>query len=165
VVELIIAIGMAAIMIVSIGGALNSVYKLNMRSEMREKALAYAKEYLEIINEKQNDEFACICNPAPCSPCIKGSQSCNPSTGYSSCWMKFPDGLGTNNPLYLNKITNSLQTTPDPLDNISPFNREIAIENLGDFNRKKITVTVTWPEQGSTKTVILSTILTGWKNL
>jgi type II secretory pathway pseudopilin PulG len=192
VVEILIAIGMAAIMIVSIGSALNSVHKLNSRSEVKEKALAFAKEYLEIINEAQSNLFACSCTlskpyTGTCvgDICTRGT-SCTKMTGYSSCWLAEP---GTDSSAKFHLVGNQLQPESETIIPEKLFQREITIENLpenppGFFNIKKITVTVcksrvknstppvtyfTCEEQqvqfSEKPLVTLSTILTGWKNL
>ena len=154
VVEILIAIGMTAIMIVSIGGALNSVHKLNKTSEIKEKALAYAKEYIEIINAVQNDEFGCKCTDPACSNCL-----CIPMPNYTSCWLATP-GSDLNAKYYINTVNQQLLIG---IETVGSYNRWINIKNLAGPNKKQIDVTV--QEQATGKEVKLSTILTAWKNI
>jgi len=170
VIEVLISLAMASIIILAVGSALSSIHKLNTTSAVKEKALAYAKQSMEIVSEIKNNEYACICDDS--GTCTKqlstkgnNGEICTcplPSPAYKSCWLPYPDGITTDSPYYLN---DNHQLTPG-VENINntPFTREINIENIsGDSNRKKVTVTVAWP--GSQQGIGLSTIFTAWENL
>ncbi|MDD5039947.1 MAG: hypothetical protein PHY34_02245 [Patescibacteria group bacterium] len=142
-VEVLISIGMAGVMIVSIGMAMSAIHRLNTSSSNKEQALAYAKESIEIITENQQALFGC--RPA------SGTCTCpHQITGYDSCWVET-----SNSPVA------GTETITD-----TEFSRMIAIENLGgDANRKKITAQVNWIEKGNTKSTSLTTTLTAWKEI
>ena len=174
IVEVMIALGMASVILVSVGNALSSTHKLNRASEMKEKALSFAKQYLEIVTEIKNDQFACRCSADDCNSnpgqCLKATdiQICSLPEGYTSCWTEYPDGQLSNTPLSLVQNTGVWEFLSG-VENITTdtrFDRQINLENIeSDFNRKKVTVKVTWTEGGLNKDVTLSTILTGWQNL
>lgn len=173
--EVILAIGVASLVIVSVGQSLSSMHKLTGKSETNEKALAYAKEYLEIINDTKNIEFKCVCSGTPpvCLTSQGNSCTCNLLPGYTSCWTQYPNtnSLTSNSELHLDSNrrlqarTNAAQ--PEPIPGDQTFTREINITHLdtdGRFNQKKIDVLVTWKENNQDKNLNLSTILTAWQN-
>ena len=55
--EVILAVGMAGIIIVSIGQSLSSMHKLTTKSEINEKASAYARQAMETIDVLKNNDF------------------------------------------------------------------------------------------------------------
>ncbi|MFC1687410.1 type II secretion system protein J [Patescibacteria group bacterium] len=189
VVEVLIALSMGGILVVSIGGVLASVHNNDVTSELREKALGYARQSLEIVTEIKNQEFACECTSSGgqdiCTgnTCTKSNdaQVCTLPSAYTSCWTQYRHGLVSNSPLHIvsggfgwQLAAGSEIISTDPI-----FSRDITIVNLQrdvdgnivesggtvDPNTKKTTVTVSWTERGNAKEVSLSTILTAWENL
>ncbi len=186
VVEVLVSLSMAAIIVLSIGQAVAAVHRVNNAGEQKEKALALAKQSLEIMTEIKNDSFACVCDSDSCAGgdlCTKVSdaQSCSLFGGFNSCWTEYPDNLAVNYPLQLeqNGGTFRLIYGIETVTSQPGFTREIVIENLQrdnngdivetggtqDINTKKITVTVKWNEQNIEKEVKVSTILTAWESL
>ena len=185
VIEVLISIGMAGIIIVGVGNSLASSHKLDTASGMKEKALAYAKQSIEIVTEIKNDQFACRCDIDTCSDiCTKASdgQTCTLFGGYDSCWTEYPIGLTNNYPLHLDLSPGGgweLAYGEEIIVSDPLFTRVISIDNLYrdadgyivdsggtlDINTKKVTVTVKWTEQNNSKEINLTTILTAWENL
>ncbi|OGY46172.1 MAG: hypothetical protein A3J62_03575 [Candidatus Buchananbacteria bacterium RIFCSPHIGHO2_02_FULL_38_8] len=189
VIEVVVVLGLSAIIITSIGNLLNSLYKINKAAELRTRAFSYAQESLEIINDKRNDLFACQCAVAGCSTCVRPSdgQSCTPFSGYDSCWTAYPAGsdlIGIETfRLYKSGSNWVLEAlSPDPssavIDLDPTFSRKITIKNAfrdinGDIassgtvdpNTKIITAKVWWKQRDDQHQVDLSTILTAWQNL
>lgn len=188
-VEVLIALSMGGILVASIGGVLASVHNNDVTSELREKALGYARQSLEIVTEIKNQEFACECTSSGgqdiCTghTCTKSSdgQSCTLPSAYTSCWNQYGHGLVSNSPLHIVSGGSGWQLaagnetiSADPI-----FSRDITIVNLQrdangnivesggtvDSNTKQVTVTISWTERGNPKDVSLSTILTAWENL
>ena len=85
VIEVMIAMSMAGIIIASIGNALLSVKRLGTETANKEKAVAYAQQALEVVNEQRNTLFS-PCNGTP-GVCTSGLQSCMIQSGYTSCWL------------------------------------------------------------------------------
>ncbi|MFA5070564.1 MAG: hypothetical protein WC528_04765 [Patescibacteria group bacterium] len=104
VVEILVAVSMAGIMIVSIGGALNSIHKLNARSEINEKAIAYAKQTLELVTDLKNHDFDADLSSVDSlaletgftrpSPAVTVTPLCRDGNGniMSACGASVPDG-------------------------------------------------------------------------
>ncbi len=140
VIEVLISIGMAGVMIVSIGMSMSAIQRLNKSSSYKEQALAYAKESIETITEQQQTLFGCDTTAGPCS--------CSPLPGYTSCWVDNPAVASEG------QIPNTV------------FTKKVTVENIaGDLNRKKITTEISWTEKNNTKTTRFSTIITAWKNI
>jgi len=57
VIEVLISLAMAGIIITAIGSSLSSIHKLNTGSAVKEKASAYAKQYMEIVTQIENNHF------------------------------------------------------------------------------------------------------------
>lgn len=179
VIEVLIALSMAAIIFVSIGTVLASVHKITSASALREQAQNLAKEQIEIITGIQHDVFGCLCpnesngSPDDCATtpgwCVQASdfQQCKLSSGYTSCWTPFPEGFENMNLLDIEKngTSWSLVDDDDQFIDDTTFKRNIALENIdGDSNRKKVTSTVTWNTNNKDYNVTYSTILTAWQN-
>lgn len=169
VVEVIICLGIAAVIIFSISQALAATHRLNTTSDSQEKALNYAKQSLEILTDTKNSQFSCTCSSCTNS-CTRPSdgQTCSLRTGYTSCWTTYANGLNLNSPLHLVWQTNKwiLVSGSEIIANDNSFQRQISLENLsGNPDRKKITVKVSWTENNITKEISLSTILTAWENI
>ncbi len=147
VIEILIALGMGAVIIASVGNVLLSVQRVSAESANKEKAVAYARQALEIVAAQQGALFSCSTTAGPCA--------CVPLAGYTSCW-----------PAY-----NGAVVAPFPA--IDPaFTRAVTAADwkrgdtgVPDTNVKKIVSTVSWVERGNTKSVSLSLILSAWKNL
>ncbi|KKW15220.1 MAG: hypothetical protein A2898_03640 [Candidatus Kerfeldbacteria bacterium RIFCSPLOWO2_01_FULL_48_11] len=190
VIEVLISLGMAVILVTSIGKVLASSHASDTTSRLREEAVAYARESLEIISDMKNDAFACHCTtdggPDACAgtTCTRtsgDSQQCTLSSGYTSCWTKFAESLTQLSPLHLELIGGAwtLREGEEPLTTQPLFTRVITIENLmrdangeiveaggtKDYQTKKATVSVSWDQNGNTHSVELSALLTAWQNL
>lgn len=186
VIEVLIALAMAGIIVVSIGKVLTTVHSRDLNTALQERGIAHAKESLEILSSIQNTSFACTCSTDSCasSVCTKSSdgQTCALAGLYTSCWTTYPDGLTSLTPLHLVHtgtewvLADGAEQIPaDPL-----FTRTITIINVlrgsnGDIvesggtvdpSTKKITTQVSWLDRnGQQKDIELSTLLTGWQNL
>ncbi|MBI4092356.1 MAG: prepilin-type N-terminal cleavage/methylation domain-containing protein [Candidatus Kerfeldbacteria bacterium] len=173
VVEVLIALSIAGIVFASIGNLVLAVQRIDHSSGLREQALAYAKQSLEVVNDIKDTAFTCRCSTGDCTTtpghCQKTSgdtQTCPLLSGYTSCWTQFTNGVGSNSPLHVQNSGGSWklvagQDTSDPT-----FTRELSITNQGgDSNVKQVLGTVSWNERGVAKSVALTLILTGWKNL
>ncbi|MFH0952124.1 MAG: hypothetical protein V1838_02945 [Patescibacteria group bacterium] len=186
VIEIIIVIGMATILITSIGSAMAANNRLNNAGEMKSQALAYAKESMEIITEIKNDAFVCSCPGGNCPPtgvCLRpsDSQSCNVFSGYSSCWTVYAVGLTTNAQLHLALVGSNWQLAPgrETITADPRYTREVSVSNLQrdsygaivesggtvDSNTKQVSVTVSWQENNQTREMVVTTILTAWQNI
>ncbi len=188
VIEVLLSLAMMAIIAVVIGNTLIAVHRLEGASDLRNRALTYTKQALEIITSLSanmiNNPFVCSSSASFSSTPNSGtviSDQCQlnsdttkkcrlPSPAYVSCWLDQPVGLSNNSDLHLQLISGNWKlVTIAPADEVpTPFNRTITIQNQNspaDSNIKTITATVTWTERGNTKQLQLSTILTAWKNL
>lgn len=163
------AIGMAAIVIVSVGNTLIANAHINTAALVRAQALNYARQTMEQVQQIKNQAFGCSLPSGGSGTCTKDDQSCTPNTGYTSCWTQYPDdpASGTHlslGPLHVDGGTLQLQNGTETVD--SKFTRGITFVNDGaDVNIKTATVDVSWTENGTTKHVSLVTEITGWKNL
>lgn len=203
IIEALVAVAMISVIFVVLGRSLSSVHKSYIASDRKDRAVAYAREYLDIVHEIMNDTtaFACKCGGVCSPPCTAGDgQQCTGLPGYKNCWVQYPihDNLNSYCLIPAHQVSPP-PSIPDPYscwpvkavnqggtwflmqgsDNSDPvFTRSIAIKNLcrdandnfatcgtPNYQTKKVTVTVSWPELGTTKQVQLSEIFTGWKNL
>lgn len=198
VVEVIIALSLAAVLIASIGQVLGALRRLDEASGMREKALGYARQYAEVLEQISPTlagPFACDCGASPCpgSSCtaIDGQVCTTLQAGYTSCWVAYPkgwSGLGLAcsgnqcGPIYLAELGGQwsfASTEPPPAD--PSFHHSIVLNNQWrlngaivpsgtagatvDWSTKKATITETWAEHGTAKSLELSTLVSGWKDL
>lgn len=146
VIEVLIALAMVSIIIVSIGNVLSSVHARDLSTELREQALGYAKESLEIVENMQSSSL------------FPDNVTGNPL---------HLEAAGT---------TWTFAAGPEDLTATPPFERrEIRVENMDrdasgnlvdlglgqpDVSTKKITVTLFWSEKEKAKELSLSTVLT-----
>lgn len=170
VIEVIIALGMAAIFITAIGNALANVHHLDTATAQRTQALAYAQQGIEDATSFQDSLFACT--PATAGNC-PATYTCTPLTGYTSCWTAYPDDNDLTTPAVVTGPFSfayvagkwQLQTGTVNLGVSNEYTRSIYIKNLDDpagpnnYNVKQVTAKIEW----AGKSVELSTILTGWK--
>lgn len=176
VVEVIIALGMAAVFIAAIGNALGNVHRLDTATAQRTQALAYTQQALDIVTSLQDSLFSCS-TPAACA----SGYSCTPLTGYTSCWTAYPDDPATpgqeSGPFHLHydagTLTWQLLAGTAPIESDPNYTWEITIINSdpttcfpsatpGHYcNVKTVTAEVGWAGNN----VTLSTVLTGWKNI
>lgn len=168
VIEVLIALGMGAIIIASVGNALLSVKRVGSESAHREQAVAYAQQALEVVNEQRNTLFP-KCNGTP-GICTGGGQSCTIQLGYTSCWLSLPGVVGV------------------PLPAVDPFTRVVTVKDSkqgdtgnNDSNVKQVEARVFWKkdnietcascQNGCTncnticrsRCIELTSILTAWK--
>jgi len=188
IIEVILTLGLLALVVVVIGKVLLSTHRLSQASELKTQALAYSQESLEIVNDSKNDLFVCRCATETCgsNTCTRGSddQFCNLAPAYTSCWTAWPADQIGNTDFYLQSVGGSWQLvalSPGSSETIAEnqrFERVISIENVlrdvdgniaaagtADPETKKVTVTVSWQERGRQNQVSLSNILTAWENL
>ncbi|OGY88951.1 MAG: hypothetical protein A3B30_03980 [Candidatus Komeilibacteria bacterium RIFCSPLOWO2_01_FULL_52_15] len=180
-VEALVAIAMASIIVVVIGSSLGSVYRVYTASTMKQQAVAYAQESLELITAYRNSPavFACI-GGTPCT--APDTQQCTPLTGYNGCWTRYPRGIPAGAAQYHFVSTGGawqLQSGAETIASNTAFSRAISLQNLcrdasgeiglagctEDLNSKQVTATVSWVERGQTKSVQLQKILNGSKPL
>lgn len=159
VIEILVSLSIGAVIIVVVGNVLLATHKLETFSKMRQESLAYAKEYLEIMNKISNQLFY---STSGCTP---------PSSAYTGCWPSTPPGyigggsITSTTQLYLVKVSGvwKLQNGVDT-SNALFVDRYLNLEDKdGDSNMKKITVTVRWNERGVVEKLSLSTVLTAWQ--
>lgn len=177
VVEVLLSLGMLAIIVVAVGNSLAANDRLSVTSFNRDQALNYARQALEIVQQIKNQEFSCSLTGTN-TTCNNGSpQDCTPLTGYTSCWSQFPTKTGggywSNGPLQL-VFVNPAWELQDGTETIGPFTRSLMINNSdascppaaapNHCNMKTVAATVAWTENGATKNVTLSTEITGWQN-
>lgn len=180
IIEVLIALGMATIIIVSVGNTLAANDRLSTASLAKERALNYARQGLEIIQSIKNDAFRCSV-VAPATTCSNGSPDvCTVLPGYAGCWSEFPAKAGgghwSNGPLKLVAVAGTwqLQDVSGAPEIIDIFTRTITISNSdpscppaaapNHCNIKTVTVDISWDDHGLTKHSILSTVISGWKN-
>lgn len=160
VVEVLIALGMAGIIISSVGGVVLSIERIDRDNALKESAIEYARQSLEIVGEQRNTLFACSCNSGgDCSvagKCTKaGIGTCDLASGYTLCWPSFNGevtaGLPAVDPRYTRKVTAE--------------NWQRGDTGVLDANVKKVTATISWTDRGVTKQTVLTTVVSAWKNL
>lgn len=184
VIEVLLALSLAAFLIASLGNLISSVRRLEQSSNMRQRALTHVRFALELVTNEQRRLFACNSSNCTCSAttCTRGDgQSCTLMPAYQSCWTLMPAGLVGEGPYHLAEVSGLWQliagaeTVPTDPD----FTRSIAVQNLmrdaggalvesggtTDPSTKRITVTVSWNERGVAKSLNLSTMLTAWANI
>lgn len=165
VIEVLLALSLAAFLIASLGNLISSVRKLEYSGDMRERALTHARFALELVTAEQRKLFACT------TGC-----TCTPLPGYTSCWTDF-----TGDPLHLQLSGGvwQLAAGAETVSSDTLFSRSISVANASrdgsgalvssggtpDSNTKLIRVTVGWNERGDAKSLSLATMLTGWANV
>lgn len=187
IIEALIAIFIVSIAVVVIGSTFSSAYKLYRAGEMKQIALSYAMESLELVEAYKNDFFSCMCGSG-CTSCTAQGQTCaTVNDGFTSCWTEFPLGYPTNpsqnGPLHLENQAGSWELADDEeiISSDNRFARKIEIENLYrdsstgeirdsatgvlDTNSKRIAVTVSWKERNEQKSATLSSIINAWESL
>lgn len=168
VIEVIIAIGLAAVVIAAIGNLIGATHRLTTASGKEIQAAAYAKEWIELVSVPVTTQsmFGCTCDTLGACPggspniCTIGTQTCRADSrpGFSSCWVEAPMDVGSfifsgSGPW---TMTESLA---------SGFTRTMTISNpSADFNVKKVLVEVSWQSGSTTRQTELSTFLTAWKD-
>lgn len=174
VIEVLIALGMGAIIIASVGDVLLSVQRVSAESANKERAVAYAQQAIERLQASVN---SLVHNPFSCSvvatatSCSNGSPNpCTPVTGYSNCWSEYPINSSSNGPWYIDDTL----TWHSGVETVGVFSQSIQFTNTDPdcsvvppirCNIKVATVDVSWVERMVPKVVRLSTVLTAWKNL
>ena len=185
--EVIVVLGIISFFIVVIGKTLFLVNTLNATSQKQTKALYYAQESLEIINDLKNDFFACTCGSDNCigDTCARAidGQSCSLFSAYTSCWTEYPEGFVGQTDYFFEAVGASwqLKALTGPVETIAgdpDFQRKIIIKNIkrdangdiadsgtADPNTKQVTVIVWYEARGVVHNIKLKTILTAWENL
>jgi type II secretory pathway pseudopilin PulG len=146
IIEVLLSLTMVVVLVVVVGNTLGAVHRLERASELRGRALGYAKEYLEIADTAKNQIFPPV------------SSGCTPQPGYTKCW-----AAATSGSLRLVFQSGSwvLQTGADTTT-YPGFTRTLTVQDLSDTNIKQITVTVAWVDRGATKQLQLNNVLTAW---
>ncbi len=181
VIEVMIALGIAVIIIISVGSLIISTHSLDTEASKQLQAIGYAKQWLEVVDVKRNAYFGCTCGSSAACQLSAPRQA----AGFTSCWVQYPPLTGNCVGPNFYKIAadgalSCVNPSTDTSTDVHPtpdFTRTMKIENqlrdtatgaLGsgaeDSNTKKITVTVEWQRAGSTRRVELSEIVTAWKN-
>lgn len=160
IVEVLLAIGIASIVVASVGNLIVAVNRVDRTSAHRDQALGYAREALEVVAAIADGEFARTTN---CGTTGYGAVP----TGYNSCWSACPTS-GCSAVYHVEKnlsgdweILAGNELVPANND----FTRTIVLAPVdSDHNVKKVTSTVSWTERNQPRTVIQETIVSGWKN-
>jgi len=173
VIEVMIALSMAGIIIVSVGNTLLSVKRIGTESANKEKAVAYARQEIErlqaSVGAAADNPFSCTV-VAPATSCTNGSSPnpCLPMPGYSSCWSEFPKYGSSNGPWYIDDVQ-AWHSGTETVDAV--FSRSMQLTNIDPdcsatrCNMKEVAATVSWTERGAAKSVTLTSVFTAWKNI
>lgn len=171
VIEVMIALGIAVIIVISVGSLIISTHSLDTEAGKQLQAVGFAKQWLEVVDVKRNDFFGCVCGSS--LACQLPAQ--RQTAGYTSCWTQDVGRVGNSGPFQVDLVA-GLQ--PDAEVPAAGFARSMKIENqlrdmttgelVGtgneDAHTKLITVTIQWQRAGATRKVELSEIVTAWKN-
>ena len=193
--EVVVAIGIISLFVVSIAKVLQTVDRLNVLSEKKDSAVNYAQESIEIVSEIKNDLFVCSCNsgdnctsgldPDICTRTTGDGKACDMFPAYSSCWSEYPDSLFGENNFYLDntggvwQLTALVGSSTETIVADPSYSRRINIVNAQrdtngdlvdaggteDFNTKIVRVTVWYEYRGVSRSVDLKTVLTAWENI
>jgi type II secretory pathway pseudopilin PulG len=183
IIEVLVVIGIAAILILSVGKVLSSLEAMKRAGETRSKTNLLAQEPLEIINDMKNELFACV-SPigATCTRPSDG-QTCDKTPPYNSCWTDYPKDQVGQTRFYLERTgtawtLRALGADPETVASDPGYRREIVIENIqrdanGDIapsgtfdpNSKRVRVTVWQESPFPSAPVSVSLLLTAWKSL
>ena len=176
VIEILISLSLAAFLIAVLGNLISAIRRLETAQNFRQRALAHARESLEMVTSLQNELFACLsATPGP-GTCTNIQGSCTLVAAYNSCWLD----LNTTGPFHLEEVSGNWQlvlggqSVPGDAD----FFRSLTITNMNrdangnlvtsggtpDPNTKKVTAQLSWQERGQPKNFSLSTLLTAWAN-
>lgn len=172
VIEVMIAMSMAGIIIVSVGNTLLSVKRIGTESAHKEKAVAYARQEIERLQASvvapADNPFSCSV-VAPATSCSNdGVYFCTPIAGYSSCWPKYLKYGSSNESWYIDD-TQAWHSGTETVDAV--FSRSMQLTDIDPdcaatrCNIKKAVATVSWTERGATKSVTLTSVFTAWKNI
>jgi len=177
VIEVLISLSLAAFLIAVLGNLISSTRRLETAQNFRQRALAHARESLEMVTSLQNELFACVSATAGPGTCTNAQGSCTLAPAYNSCWLD----LTTTGPFHLAEVSSGHwqlvsggQSVPGDAD----FYRSLTVTNMNrdangnlvpaggtpDPNTKKVTVQLSWQERGQPKNFSLSTMLTAWAN-
>lgn len=177
VIEVLISLSLAAFLIAVLGNLISSTRRLETAQNFRQRALAHARESLEMVTSLQKELFACLSSSPGPGACTNAQGSCTLAPAYNSCWLD----LNTTGPFHLEEVGGNWQlvaggqTVPGDAD----FYRSLTVTNMNrdangnlvvsggtpDPNTKKVTVQLSWQERGQPKNFSLSTMLTAWANL
>jgi hypothetical protein len=170
VIEVMIALGIAVIIVISVGSLIISTHSLDTEASNQLQAVGFAKQWLEVVDVKRNDFFGCACGSSPACQLSLQRQT----AGYLSCWTQDIGSAGNSGPFHIDPVVGLQPSADAPAVG---FTRSMKIENqlrdvttgeLGsgpeDPNTKRIIVTVEWQRAGTTRKVELSEIVTAWKN-
>ena len=166
IVEILISLALAGLLIVTVVSVLAASRRLQNEGKLRQQALDYAREAVELISDIQHDEF------------IKpGTTACTPMPGYTTCWTDVGWGLnsaplklvGAGASWQLSAIVSGDEGFPNciKISSAPAIYRSIKIDNIGSARPndvKRVTVDAWWGSCSSNKKITLSTILTAWKN-
>lgn len=181
VIEVMIALGIAVIIVISVGSLIISTHSLDTEATKQLQAVGFAKQWLEVVDVQRNALFGCSCGAAPCASCTASDgQTCAPQTtkGYRSCWVSAPLALAGTTQFRLTPSGGSWLLQAGTDTPATGFTRSMAIVNLQrdaagaivatggteDFGTKQVTVTVQWLRAGTTRQVEFSEIVTAWKD-
>jgi len=163
IIEVMLALGMATVVILSVGNTLIANQHVVVGSLVREQALNLARQTLEQVQQVKDQAFGCS---VASGQCHKGTQSCTPNPGYTSCWLAQPvdtNGDAVVGPTY--HVDSTTMEIKNDGDAVNQFTRTITFASSGDDNVKMVTVDVSWTESGVVRHTTLATEITAWKNL
>ncbi len=148
VIEVLLSLAMVVILVVVIGNTLGAVHRLERMSELKERALGYARQAMENVDATYYTQF----RESPPSTCTPMS-----SYGYTTCW-------GSGDGEYSESCV-QVSSTP-------ALYRKVTVANNVGASRpndvKQVTVQVfsslTSCSASSQPVVSLTHILTAWKN-
>ncbi len=189
IIEVIIALGMAVIVIAAVSNLVAATHRLTSSSGKEVQATAFAKQWIELVSSQAKTLFA----GTPGTNC-----SARTAAGFSTCWQLYPSGISCSSPNKAYRYLSASSTIDcvDPASTSYPTDQDFhptadltrtmtittlarnadgslnpsgvvttACNNTGyttsnDCNTKLITVTVKWASGKSQ----LSTVVTAWKN-
>lgn len=153
IVEALLAIGIASIVVTTVGSLIIAVNRVDRTSAHKDQAVSYAREALEIVSLIASDEFS-------------STTGCTPQAGYTSCWVQCPQNVcAASYQIATSGSTWTLTSGEQNLGTNPTFTRSITIAAVGgDENVKRVTVDVSWTERSQPKTVTQETIVTGWQD-
>ncbi len=174
VIEVMIALGIAVIIVISVGSLIISTHNLDIEASKQLRAVSFAKEWLEVADVNRNAYFGCTCGSSPACQLTPVRQA----AGYTSCWSQAIGTTGNTGPFQLvpsgstwtfqggtNTLADGFTRTLQILNQQRDANGAIvSTGGVEDPNTKLVTVTVQWQRAGATRQAQFSKIVTAWKN-
>ena len=186
VIEILIALSMAAVLFFTIGNVFSFIHSVNALSTQKAHATALARQTIEIVTSIQNNAFGCSCTtddcastPGTCKRTID-NQQCLLQSSQTQCWTQFPKNLNALTPLHTalengswvlaaGQESTTIDVTYTTTLTIENAQRDangalVQLGGMADPNSKQIAAVVSWTSKGASKSISLTTLLTAWKN-